>query len=118
MSNATIWVKFTVEGWHRWPLATGKREYLANKHRHLFHVRVSCKTWHDDREIEFHDLLDQSKFLFGSGDFYNDSCEHMARLLAQKLATMYRRTFTVEVSEDDECGSIVEIVFNEGKIAS
>lgn len=107
MNNALIFVTFQVEGWHCWPMATGRRAYLASKHRHLFHVRVACETWHDDREIEFHDLLDQSKFFFGSGDFGDSSCEHMARQLAEKLGTMYNRDFAVEVSEDGECGSVV-----------
>jgi len=105
--NAIIFVTFTAEGFHRWSGATGHRDYLATRHRHIFNVKVSCETWHDDREIEFHDLRDQAKLYFGEGEFNDLSCEHMARLLAQKLALMYHRSFTVEVSEDGECGSIV-----------
>lgn len=109
MTEATIFVRFNVPGFHHWPGATAGREYLGDKHRHLFNVEVRCKVSHDDREIEFHDLLDQCRIFFPGGDMGAKSCEMMARELGQKLTRLYGRVFEVSVSEDGECGSVVTV---------
>ena len=104
--NPMIFVRFNVEGFHYWPSAPKGRFYLGQKHRHQFYVEVSCEVKHDDREIEFHDLLDVSKHYFPGGDMDEDSCEMMAHDLAKKLAYHYDRPFSVSVSEDNEVGAI------------
>jgi hypothetical protein len=101
-----IWVKFTQEGFHHWKDAPNHREYLAFNHRHLFHVKVTTSVKHDDREIEFHDLMGMAKRLFTTGDG-GWSCEQMASALSNKLAKEYGRSFRVDVSEDGECGAAV-----------
>ena len=101
-----IWVKFTVPGFHCWPDAPDHRAYLRNEHRHLFHVKVTTSVKHDDREIEFHDLLDAAKELFDTGDG-TWSCERMASRLSAELAQQFGRSFRVDVSEDGECGAAV-----------
>jgi hypothetical protein len=40
------------------------------------------------------------------------SCEQMARNLGEALAQQYQRNFTVEVSEDNECGAKVVVEYN------
>lgn len=108
MSNkAEIFIRFTFAGFHCWESAPEHRSYLASRHRHLFGVEVKCLVNNDDREIEFHDLLDESKAFFSEPERGNQSCEMMARALGEHLAKRYQRTFTVMVSEDGECGAQV-----------
>ncbi len=104
-----IWIKFREERVHWWPGAPLHRSYLGNRHRHLFHVTVQTCVGHDDREIEFHDLLDEARSRFAEMVPLASpmSCEHMARQLGSRLSHHYQRTFRVEVSEDGECGAIV-----------
>jgi hypothetical protein len=108
MAEARIWVAFTHPRLHRWPEAPRTRQYLAALHRHLFHVRVSTTVLHDDRELEFHDLLDEARDSFIRQTDTAMSCEAMARELAESMCRRYDRAFTVEVSEDGECGAVVE----------
>lgn len=110
---ATIHVRFVTQGWHQWPGAPEHRRYLANEHRHLFSVEVSTWVNHDDREIEFHDLRDDSMAAFRAnykhGESLGDrSCEMIARTMGRTLAHKHRgRVFTVSVWEDGECGASV-----------
>lgn len=119
-ANADIFVTFKVLGLHCWPDAPARRAYLRALHRHWFGVRVSTEVKHDDREIEFHDLRDYAEqMMSGLGrpagavtiDFGVMSCEHIARELGALLAREYRRSFTVTVDEDGECGGTVETVY-------
>ena len=114
-SEAEIVVRFCAEGWHRWPEAPASRAYLATYHRHLFHVEVRLPVLHDEREVEFHDLLDAVRSDFGSGDFGAASCEAMARTLAQKTARRYGRACTVAVFEDGEVGASVSESLSQAK---
>lgn len=82
--TARIVVRFVAEGWHCWPAAPEHRSYLASRHRHLFHVEVRLPVVHEEREVEFHDLLDAAKVDFGSGEFGAASCETLARDLCKK----------------------------------
>lgn len=107
--SADIWVRFAVPGFHCWPEAPHWRPYLAQPHRHLFQVVVRTQVTHDDREVEFHDLLDQARADFPGGDLGRQSCEDMARALATKMAAHYRRPFEVSVSEDGEVGAVVSV---------
>lgn len=109
VQNSEIFVRFTVEGFHSWSGAPKHRTYLTHLHRHLFYVEVRCNVTHDDREMEFHNLLDAAKAIFKGGNMGNMSCEQMARNLGEELAEQYHRSFTVEVSEDNECGAKVVV---------
>lgn len=108
--NTDIYITYSCEGFHRWKDANGKRSYLASLHRHLFQVKVIIEVFHEDREVEFHDLLsickNESQVFISEHDW---SCETHAKYLVEKLKTKYDgRTITVEVSEDGECGAIVK----------
>jgi hypothetical protein len=107
LNESTIIVRFAVEGFHWWPGGTGKRAYLAAKHRHLFHVEAETEVNHDDREIEFHDLLEEARALFPGGDLGTHSCETLARELGRQLAEKHKRPFRVAVFEDNEVGARV-----------
>jgi hypothetical protein len=116
---ATIFVRFTCPGFHNWTGAPEHRAYLADKHRHLFHVEVRMKVAHDDREVEFHDVRDEAHSMFvclseggdATPDFQSRSCEMLARELGRQLAELYRRPVTVIVSEDGEFGAQIEATF-------
>ena len=83
--------------------------YLGNSHRHLFYVEAQVEVKHDDREIEFHDLLDFCKSHFFSGEMGPLSCEMLARDLRQQIVTAYPgRKVIVSVFEDNEVGAIVD----------
>lgn len=110
-----IWVKHQFAAFHQWPDAPEPRGYLARRHRHWFHVKVSMLVTHDDREVEFHDLLDHvvaaSETLgvpsvSGWRDLGAMSCEMIARNIAARVAVVYPgRRVEVDVSEDGECGA-------------
>jgi len=107
MTASTIFVRFTQPGFHHWPEPTGDRAYLGERHRHLFHVDVRMQVEHDDREVEFHNLLDLARSLFPGGELGGQSCEMMARSLGEKIARRYGRAVQVTVSEDGEVGAVV-----------
>ena len=111
MSAALIHVRFDRVGFHRWPDAPAHRKYLRERHRHLFKVEVTTAVKNDEREIEYHDLMEVSRIsldrVLGLPEACAWSCERMARELGAQLKASYKRDFTVEVWEDGECGSTV-----------
>lgn len=118
MSQATrtIWVTFQRAGFHRYPAAEWDRQladvsYLAQRHRHLFRFRVSIEVWHNDRELEFHQVLNYCESLFSTGALEIDykSVEMLADDLYLKLVDRYgtQRRMEIEVSEDGECGCVI-----------
>lgn len=119
---AQIVVRFQVVGWHCWPDAPDHRAYLRNEHRHQFHVEIRVDVAHDDREVEFHDLLEWGRRQFPLGMERGDnstlSCEMMCRHYIDAMARRYeggwlqidaftRRHGQVSVFEDGEVGAIV-----------
>lgn len=102
-------VRFTREGWHRWPDAPARRAYLGDSHRHLFHFEVTLQVKHDDREVEFHDLLDVAKGIYHDGtDFGPLSCEAIATHVLSVVTDRYPdRLCEVSVFEDAEVGAVV-----------
>ena len=110
MNDAEIIVRFTSEGWHHYPDAPMERAYLAYLHRHLFHVEASIEVLHDDREIEFHDFLDFCRAAFPTGRLGAQSCEMLARDLANKITLQWSdRRVIVSVFEDGEVGARVSV---------
>jgi hypothetical protein len=107
--NATIKVRARSIGFHNWPGATPGREYLADRHRHEFHVEVCAAVHHDDRDIEFHDLKDALADFMPRGELGAQSCEMMARTIIERLSDLWPgRILWCEVWEDGECGARVE----------
>jgi hypothetical protein len=106
--STEVLVRFTREGFHQWADAPPHRAYLAHRHRHLFFVEVMVEVRRDDREIEFHDLLDYCRSLFPGGDLGGASCEQVARALWEAITQRYPgRRVTVGVFEDGEVGARV-----------
>lgn len=116
MVERMIYVTFQRKGLHRFPdAATNQRwrdvSYLGNEHRHLFKFKVSIAVEHDDRELEFHQFLNWLEGLY-EGSILNldhKSCEMIADELYSLIKTKYpKRRVIIEVSEDGECGCVVE----------
>lgn len=106
--NTTAVVRFTLPGWHRWPGAPERRGYLGTEHRHLFHFEVELELLHDDREVEFHDLLGEAKSAAHGPNFGTQSCEQIAAGLIDHFEEFYPgRDVRVAVFEDGECGAVV-----------
>ena len=120
-SKRMIWVTFQKEGIHKYPgadtdpkLATGDWDdvsFLGYPHRHMFHFRVSIEVFHDDREIEFIQFSRWLQRLFNEDVVQLDykSCEMIADELVLEIRLKYgtNRDVTIEVSEDNENGCIV-----------
>lgn len=121
VEQRTIFVTTGFVGFHYWPGAPASRSYLGQPHRHRFGVRVEVPVEHDDREMEFHDLLDSVRFqviqmapvneLTGVSHCGPMSCEMMAERLAQALREGLERDVSVTVDEDGECGATVELSY-------
>lgn len=107
--KTAVWVTHRFVAFHRWPNAPRGREYLAMPHRHLFHVRCEVEVLHDDRDIEFHDLLDVVIGACPEENIGATSCEQAANWIASHVRQRWPgRSIICEVSEDGECGARVE----------
>lgn len=103
----TITVRVRVEGFHCWPGAIPEAEWLAARHRHLFHVEVESVVQHDDRDREFilfgREIRALLRERFGSPcEFGSLSCEQIAGLLLSHFDAL-----RVSVFEDGENGATV-----------
>ena len=101
-----IIVKTSFNAIHYWPGCNVPGvEYLKNKHRHTFYVKVKILVGHDDREIEFIDFKKQlDHFLqtfYQEKDLDEKSCEMLCKEIFEKFSFLsYLR-----VMEDDENGA-------------
>lgn len=107
-----------VAGLHHWPGAPERRRYLADPHRHQFHITVAVRSnldRMDNRPIEYHWLLSQIQLAIAGNtpahellNFNSDSCEMIASRLGLELSIKHGLDIAyVEVWEDGECGSRV-----------
>lgn len=105
-----IWTRVELPGIHHWPEAPEHRGYLAGPHRHLFVITVWVPVDGTNREVEFHDLQDMVRAVWGAvtRDCGASSCETLALEMAAELRTRFRvDPSRVEVSEDGESGAVV-----------
>jgi len=120
-ANRKIWVTFQKAGFHRYPAAGEDPRlqdvsYLASKHRHLFKFRVEIEIFHNDRELEFHQVLNYCESLYKENhlDIDYKSVEMLADDLYIQLVAKYPGRFmAIEVSEDGECGCRIEYKIKE-----
>jgi hypothetical protein len=111
-----IWVTFQRAGFHRYPAASEDSKlsdvsYLGSRHRHLFKFKVEIEIFHNDRELEFHQVLNYCESLYKDNHLEIDykSVEMLADDLYLQLANRYPGRFmAIEVSEDGECGCRIE----------
>jgi hypothetical protein len=106
-----IWVTTSFQAIHSWrDCDIEKVAFLRNKHRHLFRVKVTCRVYHNDRDVEFFVLQDQVDMICAAWhkkDIGSQSCEMMAHDLMLSLRDQKYDVEEVEVSEDGENGAIV-----------
>lgn len=108
------WAKITHQfsGVHNWPGARpgSEHSYLANSHRHLFHVTIWIQQFHDDRDVEYLECKDWLMSVCSNKEMYHRSCEMIAAELLGKVRTKWgaNRRVKVEVLEDGENGALVE----------
>ena len=97
---------------HCWPEAEDVLPavgYLSSPHRHMFHYQAEVQVGHNDREVEFHDLLNHLRGNTPTGDLGRLSCEDLAEDMIQVIKKRHPgRWCRVSVFEDNECGAIVE----------
>jgi hypothetical protein len=114
-----IWVRFQKEGIHKYPAALSEPalsdvQFLGYPHRHMFHFRVGIEVFHDNRDIEFIQFKRWLISLYGGENepviqLDYKSCEMIADDLYEQIAARYPgRNITIEVSEDNENGCIVQ----------
>lgn len=105
----------TYEGVHCWPEAPEEVKYLRDPHRHIFHVVVEMRVYHDDREVEFIMLKHEvnrwlASHCDGNGVWQMGrmSCEQVAVQIIKMLGSKYgNRYVAVSVLEDGENGCTV-----------
>ena len=110
-----IWVTFQRAGFHRYPAASEDPKlsdvsYLGSRHRHLFKFKVEIEIFHNDRELEFHQVLNYCESLYKDTHLEIDykSVEMLADDLYLQLASRYPGRFmSIEVSEDGENGCAI-----------
>ena len=105
-----IFIKTSFIGFHYWSNAHQSRDYLRYRHRHRFNIYVSCEVTHNDRDVEFHDLIEyvdqvMIKYRLNNSDNLG-SCEMMADYLYEELIKNLFKIIEVRIDEDDECGAI------------
>lgn len=114
-TTRTVTVEWQLDGYHNWPDATSQRKYLASKHRHRFHFAVTIPVNHNERDIEFHDLLEHCQQLVNPNnkqtiDFGAASCETIAETLANKTLDTYNLPWIeTQVSEDNYVTATIRI---------
>jgi len=114
--NRWIWVTFQRTGFHFYPAAQidpalDDVKYLGDRHRHLFKFKVYITVTHQDRELEFHQVLNYCESLFNNQaiEANGKSVEMLADELYSHLTVRYpNRDMKIEVSEDGECGCTIE----------
>lgn len=108
-----IHLRFPFVGIHFWPEAPNVVGWLKLPHRHMFHVQVWIEIT-GDRELEYFMELNRIQPLIEKcvlSEQNCGSCEYIAEALVEELDVMYdhMRAIKVEVDEDGENGSLVEL---------
>lgn len=117
-----VWVTFAFEGIHKYPAAADTAgegdmdvSFLQYPHRHMFHFKVWIEIFHNDREIEFIQFKRFCEKQFRINDdtdaiqLNNNSVEMLADQLYMKIATTFpKRDIWIEVSEDEENGTLIK----------
>lgn len=114
ITQTFITVKLQVEGIHCWPDAAKhfpEVAFLAEPHRHIFHIQCLRGVEHDDRDMEIilfkRELQDYFKRMYadknGVCQFGSKSCEMIAKDLLEAYDLQ-----VCEVLEDGENGAVCQ----------
>lgn len=109
---STVVTDFDIEGYHNYPQAPEKKDFLKWPHRHLFRIRVfySVKELNREKEIFIQEDLIKEYLSESYGvpcSFGTMSCEHIANDILEFSET--DGAYRVEVYEDGRGGAIVEL---------
>jgi len=106
-----IWITTSFEGFHKYPNAPKEVEFLKNKHRHIFYIKVWIEVFHNDRDIEFILFKRFVDTIIKDSNFDFESCEMISDDLYTLINEKYpNREIWIEVSEDKENGSFKKYV--------
>ena len=109
-------VRLQVDGMHNFPKAAElfpEVAFLADRHRHMFHIEAKKEVFHDDRDVEFimfkKDIQDFLKQMYyrpetRTHEFGPMSCEMIAKQILNQFSCV-----AVSVWEDLENGATVEL---------
>jgi hypothetical protein len=102
-----IVIKLQIEGIHQWSTCNLEEvNFLRYPHRHIFHITLTKKVEHNDRDIEI--IIFKRKVLEYFGEqpvmLGNKSCETIAEELLLKF-----NANSVTVLEDNENGATVSL---------
>lgn len=112
MYKTTVLLDFDIVGFHLYPDAPKQVEFLKNKHRHNFRIKVGFEVTDANREKEI--FIEEDKIKFALNEWYgspmqleNMSCE----MLAEEILTHIKDDggIFVEVLEDGRGGGRAEI---------
>lgn len=104
-----VYVTHQFEGYHRWLEAPSAVIFLRDYHRHIFHVKLTVRVKHGNRDVEFFILQRHLKdviLLMYGGKHFNHSCEQIAEYISLQFTKQDYDVVSVEVSEDGENGAI------------
>jgi hypothetical protein len=107
--KTTVITKNYIEGFHCYPEASGRVDFLKHRHRHVFHVECGFEVTDSNREIEIFTQQFQIDEYFARifgvpAQFGNMSCE----MIAQSVMTAFKNCSYVKVLEDGEGGATVQ----------
>lgn len=110
--KTTVITQFQIEGFHKYPKAPKKVEFLSNNHRHTFIVKCGYKVTDLNREKEIFICRDEvNSYLIDSFgypcDFENMSCEMIAKEILE--FSLEDGMIWCEVWEENTGGAKVEI---------
>lgn len=99
-----VFAKVLFEATHNWPNCNIEEvAYLANEHRHIFHITAYVEVNHEDRDVEFivlkHQIQNFLQERYPDAKLGSTSCETLATI----LITYFSLSKCI-VSEDGENG--------------
>lgn len=113
--RTSIIVRLQIDGMHNFPAAKElfpEVGFLADGHRHIFHIEARKEVFHDNRDVEFimfkRDIQDYLRQMYykpelRTHEFGPMSCEMIAKEILKQFDCI-----SVSVWEDLENGAIVE----------
>jgi hypothetical protein len=106
--RSAIWITTQFEGFHAWTGCPFEDvDFLRDRHRHIFHVKLTVPVTHSDRDVEFirfkREVNEFLKQKWPDGELGCMSCE----MIGSVLLDHFTNASVCEVSEDGENGAIV-----------
>jgi hypothetical protein len=106
--RSAIWITTQFEAFHCWENCPHEDvSFLRDRHRHIFHVKLTVPVTHSDRDVEFirfkREVNDFLRDMWPDGELGSMSCE----MIGAVILDHFQDASVVEVSEDNENGAIL-----------